>query len=50
MTIKKVKGGWEVESKKGKNLGKSKTHKGAVNRLRQVEYFKHNSKKSSHGH
>jgi len=35
---------WVVRSKKGKNLGKSKTKKDAVKRLRQVEYFKSASK------
>jgi hypothetical protein len=40
--IRKVKGGFEVKSEKGKNLGgpyKSKDE--AAKRLRQVEYFKH---------
>lgn len=40
--IKKVKGGYKVLSKKGKNLGgpyKSKAD--AEKRLRQVEFFKH---------
>lgn len=40
--IKKVKGGYRVVSEHGgKNLGTSKTYKGAVKRLGQVEYFKH---------
>jgi hypothetical protein len=41
--IKKTKKGYKVTSEKGKNLGgpyKSKAE--AVERLRQVEYFKHN--------
>lgn len=38
--IRKVKDGYKVVSKKGKNLGKYKSKKGAVKRLRQVEYFK----------
>ena len=41
-TIRKVKGGYKVLSKKGKNLGgpyKSKSQ--AAKRLGQVEYFKH---------
>ncbi len=43
--IKKVKGGWKVVSKKGKNLGGPyKTKKQAVARLRQVEYYKKESK------
>jgi hypothetical protein len=41
MTIRKVKGGHRVVSKKGKNLGTSPTRAGAVKRLRQVEFFKH---------
>ena len=40
MSIKKVKGGWRVVSKKGKNLGTYKTKAGAKKRLGQVEYFK----------
>lgn len=39
--IKRISTGYEVTSKgTGRNLGKSKTKKGALNRLRQVEYFK----------
>lgn len=51
MTIKKIKGGYEVESEskgkdgKHKNLGKSKTKAGAEKRLREVEYFKHHKGK-----
>lgn len=40
--IKKVKGGYEVKSENGKNLGgpyPSRTE--AEKRLKQVEYFKH---------
>lgn len=33
-----------VVSRTGKNLGCSKTKKGAQKRLRQVEYFKHKKK------
>jgi len=40
VTIRKVRGGYRVVSKSGKNLGKSKSRKGALKRLRQVEYFK----------
>jgi hypothetical protein len=42
--IKKVKDGYKVVSeKKGKNLGGPfKTREEAKNRLRQVEFFKHN--------
>ena len=40
--IVKVKGGYEVKSEKGKNLGGPyKTKAEAQKRLRQVEYFKH---------
>jgi len=42
--IKKVKGGYQVVSKKSKkNLGGPyKTKEEAQKRLRQVEFFKHN--------
>jgi hypothetical protein len=40
--IKKVSGGYQVVSKKGKNLGGPyKSKKEAEKRLRQVEFFKH---------
>jgi hypothetical protein len=40
--IKKVAGGYRVVSEHtGRNLGQSKSKKGALKRLRQVEYFKH---------
>jgi len=40
--IKKVKGGYQVFSSKGKNLGGPyKTLELAKKRLRQVEFFKH---------
>jgi hypothetical protein len=40
--IKKVKGGYQVVSTKGKNLGGPyKTAEEAKKRLRQVEFFKH---------
>lgn len=42
-TIVKRKNKECVVSKKGKNLGCSSSHAGAVKRLRQVEYFKHMS-------
>jgi len=39
--VKKEKDGWHVRSEKGKNLGGPyKTKAKAVERLRQVEYFK----------
>lgn len=40
MTIRREGKKFVVRSKSGKNLGKSKTKKGAVKRLRQVEHFK----------
>jgi len=40
--IRKVKGGYQVVSEKGKNLGGPyKTEAAAKKRLAQVEYFKH---------
>jgi len=40
--IKKVLGGYQVLSEKGKNLGGPyKTKAAAEKRLRQVEFFKH---------
>lgn len=40
--IKKVSGGYQVVSGKGKNLGGPyKTKAAAEKRLKQVEYFKH---------
>jgi hypothetical protein len=40
--IKKVEGGYQVVSTKGKNLGGPyKTLEEAKERLREVEYFKH---------
>ena len=40
--IQKVKGGDQVLSSKGKNLGGPyKTREAAKKRLRQVEFFKH---------
>jgi hypothetical protein len=41
MTIKKVKGGYRLVSKTGKNLGTYDTKAGAEKRERQVQYFKH---------
>lgn len=45
--IRKVKGGWQVVSEKtGRNLGGPyPTREEAERRLRQVEYFKHQSRK-----
>lgn len=45
MTIVKKKGGYEVQSEKGKNLGHTKTKEQAEKRLKEVEYFKHQGKK-----
>jgi hypothetical protein len=43
--IKKVKGGYRLVSKKtGRNLGTYPTRAGAVERERQVQYFKHKGK------
>ena len=40
--IVKVKGGYQVRSSKGKNLGGPyRTREEALKRLRQVEFFKH---------
>ena len=40
--IKKVKGGYQVLSSKGRNMGGPyKTKEEAAKRLRQVEFFKH---------
>jgi hypothetical protein len=44
MTIKKVKGGYRLVSRKGKNLGTYDTHAEAEERERQVQYFKHKKK------
>jgi hypothetical protein len=40
-TIRKVKGGYRLVSKSGKNLGTYPTHSGAEKREKQVQYFKH---------
>jgi hypothetical protein len=40
MTIRKVKEGYRLLSRKGKNLGTYKTKDGAAKRERQVQYFK----------
>lgn len=40
MTIRKVKGGYRLYSKKGKSLGTYPTKTGAQKRERQVNYFK----------
>lgn len=45
MTIRKVKNGFRLLSKKGRNLGTYATKSGAEKRERQVEYFKHLKKK-----
>jgi hypothetical protein len=45
MTIKKVKEGYRLVSKKGKNLGTYDTKEGAEKRERQVQYFKHHKGK-----
>ena len=43
--IVKEKGGYELKSHSGKNLGKYPTKEGAEERERQVEYFKHKGQK-----
>ena len=40
-TIRKVKGGYRLYSKSGRNLGTYDTRAGAENREREVQYFKH---------
>ena len=40
-TIVKVDGKYRLLSKKGKNLGTYDTKKGAIDREKQVQYFKH---------
>jgi len=42
---RKIKGGYQIVSHTGKNLGKFKTEKEANARLRAIEYFKHKGKK-----
>ena len=42
MTIRRVKGGFKVVSKKGKALSRTLTKAGAKKRLREVEFFKRN--------
>lgn len=44
MTIKKVAEGYRLESRTGKNLGTYKTKDEAVERERQVQYFKRKGK------
>jgi len=44
MTIRKVKGGYRLVSKKGRNLGTFKTRAGAVAREKEVQFFKHKKK------
>lgn len=43
--IKKIKGGYQVLSESGRNMGKYKTKTEAEKRLRQIEFFKHQKKK-----
>tara|TARA_R100001086_G_scaffold242575_1_gene170377 strand:- start:958 stop:1095 length:138 start_codon:yes stop_codon:yes gene_type:complete len=44
MTIKKVKSGYRLISKAGRNLGTAKTKTAVKKRERQVQYFKHGKK------
>jgi hypothetical protein len=46
MTIRKVKFGYRLVSKKGKNLRTYKTKSGAEKREQQVQYFKKAKAKS----
>jgi len=39
-TIRKVDGEHVIYSKKGKRLGKYKSHEAAAKRLKQIEWFK----------
>lgn len=39
--VRKVGSKWQVQSKKGKNLGTFDTKKAADKHLREIEYFKH---------
>ena len=41
--IRKVKGGYRLLSRKGKNLGTFPTKAGAEKHEREVQYFKHKS-------
>ena len=46
--IKKVKGGYQVFSSRGRNMGGPyKTRAEAEERLRQVEFFKHRDQKAA---
>ena len=51
MTVKKVKGGYVLVSKKtGKRLSKVTSKAGAMKREKQVQYFKNNAQyKKDHG-
>lgn len=44
MTIKPVKGGFRLVSKKGRNLGTFKTRAEAKKREKEVQFFKHKGK------
>lgn len=45
MTIRRVKGGFRLLSKRGKNMGTFRTKSGAERRERQVEFFKQRQKR-----
>ncbi len=50
-TIKELPNGkWQVQSHKGKNLGIRDTKEEAVERLRQVEFYKHHDKSKADDH
>lgn len=42
--IRHIKGGWQVVSESGKNLGKYMSYSNAIRRLKQVEWFKTHKK------
>ena len=39
--IRKVRGGYRLVSRRGKNLGTYRSRKGAIKREKQVNYYKH---------
>jgi len=45
MTIRRVKGGFRLVSKKGRNLGTFRSRAAAQRRERQVNFFKHRDRK-----
>jgi hypothetical protein len=45
MTVRRVKGGYRLYSKKGKNLGTFKTKAAAKKHEREIQYFKRKGKR-----